>query len=170
MRRQIDIRLTVPQEDFVFSPAKFPAFVGGFGAGKSEALVTRLLLLKLRYPGNDVGYFAPTYDLIRLIAWHRFAEKLEQWGIPHKLNKSENTLAVHGAGRVIFRTLDNPDRIVGFEIGDAGIDEFDTLAEKQADNARNKVLARCARSLTDCPIPAAWRPRRKASVRRTASG
>lgn len=149
MRRQIDIRLTVPQEDFVFSLAKFPAFVGGFGAGKSEALVTRLLLLKLRYPGNDVGYFAPTYDLIRLIAWPRFAEKLEQWGIPYKLNKSENTLAVHGAGRVIFRTLDNPDRIVGFEIGDAGIDEFDTLAEKQADNAWNKVLARCRRKKPD---------------------
>ena len=124
-RLTIECALTEPQEAFVFSQAKFPAFVGGFGAGKSEALAIRLLEKKLRYPKQNVGYFAPTFDLIRLIAWPRFCNKLDEWGLPYVLNKSDNVVKVKGAGEVIFRTLDSPDRIVGFEISDAGIDELD---------------------------------------------
>lgn len=147
--REIDITLTEPQEDFVFSGAQFPAFVGGFGAGKSEALVTRLLMKKLAYPKLDVGYFAPTFDLVRLIGFNRFEEKLEQWGIPYKLNKSDKQLYLATGGSVIFRTLDNPDRIVGFEIADAGIDELDTLKTEHASNAWNKVIARCRQRKPD---------------------
>lgn len=141
--RDIEITLTEPQEDFVFSEDQFPAFVGGFGAGKSEALVTRLLMQKLAHPQLDVGYFAPTFDLVRLIGFARFEEKLEQWGIPYKLNKSDKQIYLGTGGSVIFRTLDNPDRIVGFEIADAGIDELDTLKQEHAQNAWNKIIARC---------------------------
>ena len=143
MPTEIEITLTEPQEDFVFSPDQFPAFVGGFGAGKSEALVTRLLMQKMEYPRLDVGYFAPTFDLVRLIGFNRFEEKLEQWKIPYKLNKSEKQMYLGTGGSIIFRTLDNPDRIVGFEIADAGIDELDTLKQEHATNAWNKVIARC---------------------------
>jgi len=141
--RKIDITLTAPQEDFVFSAAQFPAFVGGFGAGKSEALVTRLLLQKFAYPHLDVGYFAPTFDLVRLIGMARFEEKLEQWQVPYKLNKTDKQLHLGTGGSVVFRTLDNPERIVGFEIADAGIDELDTLKPEHAATAWNKVIARC---------------------------
>ena len=143
MARNIKFSLTAPQDDFVFSDAQFPAFVGGFGAGKSEALVTRLLLQKLRYPRLDVGYFAPTFDLVRLIGFSRFEEKLTQWQLPYKLNKTEKLLHLGTGGSVVFRTLDNPERIVGFEVADAGIDELDTLKPEHAAAAWNKVIARC---------------------------
>lgn len=143
MPHDIQITLTEPQEDFVFSEDQFPAFVGGFGAGKSEALVTRLLMQKFAHPRLDVGYFAPTFDLVRLIGFNRFEEKLEQWKVPYKLNKTEKQLYLGTGGSVIFRTLDNPDRIVGFEIADAGIDELDTLKQEHAAAAWNKVIARC---------------------------
>jgi hypothetical protein len=149
LTRPIEIVLTEPQEDFVFSGAQFPAFVGGFGAGKSDALVTRLLLKKLAYPQFNVGYFAPTYDLISLIAWPKFEERLDAMRIRNKLNKSEKELKFGTGGSVIFRTLDNPDRIVGFEISDGGIDEFDTLEKKKAANAWRKCLARCRRNKPD---------------------
>lgn len=150
--REIEITLTEPQEDFVFSDSQFPAFVGGFGAGKSEALVTRLLMQKLQHPRLDVGYFAPTFDLVRLIGFARFEEKLEQWGVPYKLNKSDKQLYLGTGGSVIFRTLDNPDRIVGFEIADAGIDELDTLKTEHAQNAWNKVIARCRQKKPDAML------------------
>ncbi|MGZ3307263.1 MAG: phage terminase large subunit [Xanthobacteraceae bacterium] len=146
---EIDLALTAPQEDFVFSQARYPAFVGGFGAGKSDALVTRLLIQKLAYPMFNVGYFAPTYDLISLIAWPKFEERLDAMKISSKLNKSEKQLHLKTGGSVIFRTLDNPDRIVGFEVSDGGIDEFDTLDEKKARNAWNKCLARCRKKKPD---------------------
>lgn len=140
---EVEIALTEPQEDFVFSEYQFPAFVGGFGAGKSDALVTRLMMKKLAYPQFNVGYFAPTYDLISLIAWPKFEERLDQMKIRHKLNKADKELKLSTGGSVIFRTLDNPNRIVGFEISDGGIDEFDILDQKKAANAWRKCLARC---------------------------
>ncbi|APR40018.1 phage terminase large subunit [Paraburkholderia sp. SOS3] len=140
---EVDLDLTEPQEDFVFSDYQFPAFVGGFGAGKSDALVTRLLLKKLAYPKFNVGYFAPTYDLISLIAWPKFEERLDAMKIRHKLNKADKELKLRTGGSVIFRTLDNPNRIVGFEISDGGIDEFDILDPKKAANAWHKCIARC---------------------------
>ena len=146
---EVDLALTEPQEDFVFSDYQFPAFVGGFGAGKSDALVTRLLLKKLAYPKFNVGYFAPTYDLISLIAWPKFEERLDAMKIRNRLNKADKELKLRTGGSVIFRTLDNPDRIVGFEISDGGIDEFDTLEQKKAGNAWRKCLARCRKKKAD---------------------
>ncbi|WGS53566.1 terminase large subunit [Paraburkholderia sp. D15] len=151
MTRELDVDLTLtePQERFVFSEAQFPAFVGGFGAGKSDALVTRLMIKKLLYPQFNVGYFAPTYDLISLIAWPKFEERLDAMKIRHKLNKADKELKVGTGGSCIFRTLDDPNRIVGFEISDGGIDEFDTLEQKKAANAWRKCLARCRKKKPD---------------------
>lgn len=146
---EVDLALTEPQEDFIFSEDQFPAFVGGFGAGKSDALITRLMMKKLAYPQFNVGYFAPTYDLISLIAWPKFEERLDAMKIRNKLNKSDKEMKIGTGGSVIFRTLDNPDRIVGFEISDGGIDEFDTLDEKKAGNAWRKCLARCRKKKPD---------------------
>jgi hypothetical protein len=145
----VNLDLTEPQEDFVFSESTYPAFVGGFGAGKSDALVTRLIMKKLAYPQFNVGYFAPTYDLISLIAWPKFEERLDAMKIRHKLNKSDKELKIKTGGSVIFRTIDNPNRIVGFEISDGGIDEFDILEEKKAGNAWRKCLARCRKKKPD---------------------
>jgi len=39
--------------------------------------------------------------------------------------------------------MDIPDRIVGFEIGSAYIDELDTMSFDSAENAWNKIVARC---------------------------
>jgi len=138
----IDLNLTEPQREFVLSKDKYPAFVGGFGAGKSESLVNRLLLQALQNPKGQVGYFAPTFDLIRLIAWPRFLAKCDEWGIRATLNKTENILSLKRGGRIVFRTLDTPERIVGFEICHAGIDELDTLKEDHALAAWRAVNAR----------------------------
>lgn len=139
----IDLNLTEPQRAFVLSTAKYPAFVGGFGAGKSQSVIARLLLQALMNPQGQVGYFAPTFDLIRLIAWPRFLALCEEWGLRATLNKTENILTLKRGGKIIFRTLDTPERIVGFEICDAGIDELDTLKEEHALAAWRAVNARC---------------------------
>jgi hypothetical protein len=138
----VDLSLTEPQEDFVFSPAEFPLIVAGFGAGKSEALIKRSILQKLQYPDLDQGYFAPTFDLIRLIAWDRYQNILNEMGVPFKTNKSDRTITVMGKGKIIFRSMENPDGIVGFETADNVIDELDTLKTIHAENAWNKIIAR----------------------------
>jgi len=145
----IEVTLTEPQEDFVFSGKKYPLFVGGFGAGKSQSLIARSLLQLIQNPKVDQGYFAPTYDLIRLIAWPRYQAMLNEWGLKYEANKSDGTIAVDGFGKIIFRSMDKPDGIVGFEIADAVIDELDTLRIEHARNAWNKIIARCRQQKSD---------------------
>lgn len=146
---QIDLTLTEPQDDFVFASEQYPLFCGGFGAGKSEALFKRVLIQKLQYPQLNQGYFAPSFDLINLIAFPRLTELLTECGLKFRLNKSEKVFHIDGYGQIICRSMDAPNSIVGFEIGDAVIDELDTMPKDKAENAWNKIIARCRQKKPD---------------------
>lgn len=139
----MELNPTIPQDDFIFSEAKWPAFVAGFGAGKTEALIARCLVLKIRYPQNDLAFYEPTYDLIRMIAWPRFEGMLSQLGIPFTLTRHPtNVLEVHGAGKIYFRSMDTPNRIIGYEVADSLVDELDTLKKDDAAHCWRQILAR----------------------------
>jgi hypothetical protein len=138
----IELRLTDPQYELVTSPYRFPAFVGGFGSGKTEALITRSISKKLEYPSCNGAYYLPTFDLVRTIAFPRFCEKLEEMRLKFTLNKTYATLDVKGAGQIIFRTMDNPERIVGYEVADSCVDELDTLKLDDARTVWNKIIGR----------------------------
>lgn len=140
------VQLTKPQYRLLTTDSKFPAFVGGFGSGKTQALIARAIARKLDYPTCNVGYYLPTFDLVRTIAFPRFCEQLEDMGLradkEFKLNKTYATLELKGAGQFIFRTMDNPERIVGYEVADSLVDELDTLKIEDARNVWNKIIAR----------------------------
>lgn len=136
------VELTGPQYDFVTATDRFPALVAGFGAGKTHAAVTRAIVLKLQYPRQNVAYYLPTYDLVTTIAFPRFIETLEAWGLRYKQNKNDKMLHVEGAGSFIFRTMDAPERIIGYEVADSLVDELDTLPEDKARDAWNKIISR----------------------------
>ena len=121
----------------------FPAFVAGFGAGKTEAAILRSITGLLRNPGKNRGFYEPTYDLIRMIAWPRFEQILTQLDIPYKLQKTPlNQIDVEGFGTIMFRSMENPQRIVGYEHADADIDELDTLKRDDAAYVWRQVMAR----------------------------
>lgn len=136
------IRLTKPQLEFVNAPDQFPCVIAGFGAGKTQAAVVRALVKKLKYPGQNIAYYLPTYDLVRNIGFPRFMEVLEQFGVEGKLNRSNAVIDIEGAGSIIFRTMDTPERIVGYEVADSLVDELDTLKTEQAREVWNKIISR----------------------------
>ena len=131
-----------PQHDFVTAQDAFPAFVGGFGSGKTDAGLKRALRLKWAYPQQDVAYYLPTYDLVRMIGYPRFSATLRAAGVKFTLNKAEHIISIAGRGQIIFRTLDNPERIVGYEVADSIVDELDTLKPADATHAWNQIIAR----------------------------
>lgn len=135
--------LTWPQYDFVTSPAKFPAMVAGFGSGKTEAGIVRAVTLKIKYPKNDVGYYLPTYDLVQKIAFPRFESFFAEKGFVTVLNETKKELTIVGmAGKIILRTMDAPETIVGYEHADAVVDELDTLKTEHAADVWRKIVAR----------------------------
>lgn len=137
------INPTKPQYDYIVSRARFPAMVAGFGAGKTEAAIHRSIIGKIKHPEVNRGFYAPTYDLIRMIAWPRYEEILDSLGIPYKLIKSPlNQIEFPGMGAIIFRSMDTPQRIIGYEHGDADVDELDTMKVEDAGYAWRQILAR----------------------------
>lgn len=133
---------TNPQIEFVTAQSPYPALVAGYGAGKTEGLVLRAMDLKLQYPEQNIAYYMPTYDLIKLVGYERFKLRLNQSGIKYNLNKSDHVLHIPGAGSIIFRSLDSPERIVGYQAADSLIDEIDTLKEKDAAYCWRQIVAR----------------------------
>ena len=139
----MEVNPTSPQYKYLTTTAKFPAFVAGFGAGKTEAAVMRSIYGLISNKGTNRGFYEPTYDLIRMIAWPRFEAILTEFGLEYTLNKSPvNMISVRGYGNIYFRSMDNAQRIVGYEHADADIDELDTLKTADAAYAWRQILAR----------------------------
>jgi hypothetical protein len=128
--------------EFVRAEEQFPALVAGFGAGKTHAAVWRAIAKKMQYPRQNVGYYLPTYDLVRTIGFPRFEEVLEQAAIPFKTNKTDAVIQFGAFGSLIFRTMDTPERIVGYEVADSLVDELDTLPKDKARDVWNKIISR----------------------------
>jgi hypothetical protein len=89
-----------------------------------------------------VAYYLPTFDLINQIAFPRFCELFERARVRYTLNKSEKFIDIKSCGRIIFRTMDAPERIIGYEVGDSVADELDTLKIDKAADVWRRIVAR----------------------------
>lgn len=134
--------LSKPQYALVNSKVRYPAFVAGFGSGKTQGLCSRALYLKRKYKTCNVAYYMPTFDLIRQTIYPRFEEMLTEYGIPYKLNKSLAEFDLENCGKIICRTMDNPARIIAYEVADSFVDELDTLKHEDARAVWRKIIAR----------------------------
>ena len=137
------------------STARYPAFVAGFGAGKSEVMAYSAIGDASHSSTALVGLYAPTYDLIRLITAPRMQTKLDELGVPHKYNKVENVIftSFPRMGDFILRTMDNPERIVGYETYTSHVDELDTMKPDNARKAWNQIIARNRQRPDGIPNP-----------------
>jgi len=135
---------TKPQFDHIYSEALFPLMVAGFGAGKTQAGVSRSILGFLANPSCNRGFYEPTYDLVRMIAFPRFEELLSELSIPYRLYKSPlNYIEIEGCqGKIFFRSMDAPSRIIGYEHADADVDELDTLKPADAEEVWRRIMSR----------------------------
>jgi len=136
------VSLTPTQREFARSREPFPAFVGGFGSGKTAAAIARAMALKAHFYNCDVAYYLPTYPLIEDIAFRRFPDLCDRKEFAYKLNKASAYIEFPGAGRIVFRTMENPERIVGYEVAHSVVDELDTLPIEKARTVWNKIIAR----------------------------
>lgn len=137
------VRKMLPHQiKMIYSKAKFPALVTGFGGGKTETLVMKSLKHLFEIDNCVLGVYEPTIDLIKKILYPRYEEILSNANLLYNLNKSEGTLEIAGVGKIIFRSLDNPSRIIGYEVHHSHVDELDTLPRDKAEDAWQKIMSR----------------------------
>lgn len=136
------------QADFIESDYIHTALVGGFRSGKSFSGCLKTILKKLSYPNINVAYYLPTYGLIRDIAYPLISQLLSDLKIDFQLNKSDHEFLT-AYGKIILRSLDNPDTIIGYEVGYSCIDEADVLSKQHMKDAFVKVVSRLSKPLPD---------------------
>lgn len=142
--RSLRMTMTEPQARFFQLEDKYPAFVGGFGTGKTETLVNCAIRDATHASDALVALYEPTYDLVKLILVPRIESKLIDLGIRYRYNKQDSAIYTSngGMGDFVMRTLENPARIIGYESYRAHVDEIDTLKPKVALEVWQKIIAR----------------------------
>jgi len=119
------------QLKFHSSKARFKGFSGPIGSGKSQALCQEAIKLSYLNAGRLGLMGAPTYPMLRDATILAFLEILGQNGIPYDLNKAENVLTLKDTGsRILFRSLDEFERLRGTNLAWFGVDELTYTAEE----------------------------------------
>ena len=105
----------------------------------------RIIEDSFEYPKDNIGVYAPTYKDLRMVSIPYIESILLELGIRYQLHKTEWWLEIHGkggAGKIIFRSMDNPSSIIGYEHATAHVDELDTMTRVKAKDAWLKILGR----------------------------
>lgn len=129
------------QHAFLKSKAVHTGLIGGYASGKSFAGSLKTVLKKLEYPGINVAYYLPTYGLIKDVAYPVFGTACDILGLSYDLNKSDHEI-ITAYGKILFRSMDNPDRMVGYEVGYSLIDETDILPTNKMWDVFGRIISR----------------------------
>jgi hypothetical protein len=139
------------QQEFIYSTHTHTGLVAGLGAGKSKAGTIKTVVKKMEYPGISVAYYLPTYPLIKEIAVPNFSDFLNQMEIPFRYHETDKIFHT-SFGKIILRSTDKPEFIIGYEVGYSLIDEADVLPKKKMANIFKKIAARNRVPLPDGSI------------------
>ncbi len=133
------------QAEYALMMNKFQAIVGGFGSGKSQASVFRTLNLSKVRDRCVMLQVAPTYSLLSDVNIPDYEEILSKYRIKYEYNKTQKKIVFKQGvfnGEVWFRSADRPEKIVGFDVTDFQIDEYDIQSVAKQKELWRKIIAR----------------------------
>ncbi len=137
-QKTINLNTLPAQRRLLLSKSRIVAFVGGLGSGKTRGAVYKAIQLGfLNAP--CVGLFVqPSYTLIKDTGIESFKTVLRELDLKFKIHLTNFEIEVEGAFKILLRSGDEPERIVGTNAGWGIIDEPGLQDEKVGQN----VLAR----------------------------
>ncbi len=132
------ISLFPRQRRFVEDRRRYPAAIGGIGSGKTFVGSVKTVS---RLPRPELGLVcAPTYPMLRDATQRTFFDMLRDLAIPFTFNKTDNHLTIPSTGHeILFRSLDDPDRMRGPNVAYAWIDEAAYITAEAARIVKGRV-------------------------------
>jgi hypothetical protein len=141
-----DIEVSLPynplpkQREFHGSAAKYRAFGGGFGNGKTSAGCFEAFMLSMEYPGTEGLIARKTRPELKATTQAVFfkggggdPERGDWTGCPQELiqsfNKTEGKLTLINGSVIHFWPLDDPDKLTNLNLGWYMIDQAEEVAE-----------------------------------------
>ncbi len=126
------------QRELLESTAKVVSFVGGYGSGKTRGLVYKAIQLALENPGCIGMFVEPSYTMIKDVAVPSFQEILEELQIPYRYMMNDHVMIIGSKHRILFRSGDEPNRLVGVNAAYALMDE----PAKQSEEVAKALVSR----------------------------
>ncbi len=135
----------------------FKGYSGPIGSGKSHALTYEALLLSRLNPGLLGLIGAPTYRMLQDSTQRTFFEILDSEGVAYDFAKQDNRLRFAANGsEIIFRTMENPDRLRGPNLAWFALDELTYTREDAWTRLLGRLRHPQARRLCGCAV---WTPK-----------
>jgi phage terminase large subunit len=137
--------------------SRFKGYSGPIGSGKSYALVYEALFLSRLNPGLVGLVGAPTYKMLQDSTQRTFFEVLEKERIAYDFYKQENRILLRATkSEIIFRTLDNPERLRGPNLAWFALDELTYAREDSWTRLLGRLRHPEAGRLCGCAV---WTPK-----------
>lgn len=121
--RDLNIELNEMQYEFIHDDVnKFTFYVGGIGAGKTFAGALKSIRKVHDQPGSLGVICAPTYPMLRDVTMRTFFELLPEELIANFSVTNAHLTLIDGS-EILFRSMDQPDRVRGLNLGWFWMDE-----------------------------------------------
>jgi phage terminase large subunit len=136
---------------------RFKGYSGPIGSGKSHALAYEALLLSRLNPGLLGLVGAPTYRMLQDSTQRTFFDVLETEGVAYNFYKQDHRLRFTSNGsEIIFRTMENPERLRGPNLAWFALDELTYTQEDAWTRLLGRLRHPQARRLCGCAV---WTPK-----------
>lgn len=124
---------------------KILGLVSGYGGGKTFAVARKACMLIRKNPGCDGIVTEPNYPLLTQILIPELKTSLDFFGVKYNYNKADSIFYCDVEGketRIICKSMESYERLVGVNAAWVILDEFDTAKAELAYNAYIKLLGR----------------------------
>lgn len=146
MQNEKELRLLNHQYELVAdTTTNILGLVSGYGGGKTFAACHKAMTLMLSNAGYDGIITEPNYPLLVQILIPELKKALEFFEIPYRLSVADTIFYCSVGGvetRIICKSMESVDRIIGINAAWVVMDEFDTAKQELAYGAYLKLLAR----------------------------
>jgi hypothetical protein len=142
------ISLTASQAEFVALTTTNNLFCAGMGSGKTHTMSLKAVMDMMLGPDVLTVVYEPDYPLIKevavpaVIGWLNFFGLEEGTDFVYNKNDHKITTLVPEYGNMLFKSLNDPDKLIAYQSYSSHIDELDTLPDDKAALCYQKIIGR----------------------------
>jgi hypothetical protein len=138
------VSLTKSQAEFMNLTTTNNLFCAGMGSGKTYTLGLAAVLDIMKGGEVFTVVYEPDYTLIKEVALPSVEYWLNFFDVEYTYNKNDHKITTKSPqiGNILFKSLDDPEKLIGYQSYSSHIDELDTLNEEKAALAYRKIIGR----------------------------
>jgi len=97
--------------------------VGGAGSSKSYSTAQWMIATAFNHPGISILCTRKTFPSLRITSYKLILQLLTDYQLPYELNKTEHLITFNNNSEILFKSLDEPEKVKSAEFDRIWIEE-----------------------------------------------